>query len=69
MLIGRDDIRNDIIILAHVCQRLFTFALIEENLTALSTRSRGYDVITKIISAKQHFALSFSMQIFKFLQT
>ena len=66
MLIGRDDISNDIITLAHVCQCLFTFALIEETLTALLTGSQGYDVITKIISAKQHFALTFSMQIFKF---
>ena len=66
MLISRDYISNDIITLAHVCQCLFTFALIEENLTALSTGSQGYDVITKIISAKQHFALTFSMQIFKF---
>ena len=54
MLIGGDDISNDIITLAHVCQCLFTFALIEENLSALSTGSQGYDVITKI------------MQIFKF---
>ena len=66
MLIGIDDISNDIITLAHVCQCLFTFALTEENLTALSTGSQGYDIITKIISAKQHFALTFSMQIFKF---
>ena len=63
MLIGRDDISNDIITLAHVCQYLFTFALIEENLSALST---GSHVITKIISAKKQFALTFSMQIFKF---
>ena len=66
MLIGGDDISNDIITLAHVCQCLFTFALIEENLSALSTGSQGYDVITKIISAKKHCALTFSMQIFKF---
>ena len=66
MLIGRGDISNDIITLAHVCQCLFTFALIKENLSALSTGSQGYDVITKIISAKKHFALTFSMQIFKF---
>ena len=61
MLIGRDEISNDVITLAHV-----TFALIEGNLTALSTGIQGYDVITKIISAKQHLALTFSMQILKF---
>ena len=30
------------------------------------TRSKGYDVITNVISANQHFASTFSMQIFKF---
>ena len=30
------------------------------------TRSKGNDVITNVISANQHFASTFSMQIFKF---
>ena len=29
-------------------------------------RAKGYDVITNVISANQHFASTFSMQIFKF---
>ena len=31
-----------------------------------TTRSKGNDVITNVTSANQHFALTFSMQIFKF---
>ena len=30
------------------------------------TRAKGNDVITNVISANQHFALTFSMQIFRF---
>ena len=30
------------------------------------TRAKGNDVITNVISANQHFALTFSMQIFQF---
>ena len=30
------------------------------------TRAKGNDVITNVISANQHFAWTFSMQIFKF---
>ena len=32
----------------------------------LKTRAKGNDVITNVISANQHFASTFSMQIFKF---
>ena len=32
----------------------------------LKTRPKGNDVITEVISANQHFASTFSMQIFKF---
>ena len=30
------------------------------------TLAKGNDIITKVVSANQHFALTFSMQIFKF---